>query len=97
MISRLFHSASARDEVSHTLLCYFVLCLRKVTFKYGTVLPVLPGDGCGPLWWWTAAGCHGNKRPPQPRQRSIAPSLCLPWELATMAETSFPAGEPSCL
>lgn len=36
------------------------------------------GDSCGPLWWWTAAGCHSNKRPPQPRQRSIAPSLCLP-------------------
>lgn len=26
------------------------------------------GDGCSPLWWWTAAGCHGNQRPPQPRQ-----------------------------
>lgn len=80
--------------VSRSLLCYFVLSLREGEFKIwhrascpaGVRAALLCGVDCC---------CHGNKKPPQPRQRSTAPSLCLPWELATAAETSFPAGELS--
>lgn len=54
VLSRLFHPASARVGVSHCLLCYFVLSLRKVTLKLcfspaGVMAAVLCGGGLLPV------------------------------------------------
>lgn len=87
-MSRLFHPASVRVRVSHSLLCYFVLSLKKVSLKYGTALAALPGWGPLSSVAVEAAGCHGDERPARP---GAAPWLRLPWE------SPFPAGELSCL
>lgn len=60
------------ESGSCSLLCCFIFSLRTVAFKYGTAFPVLPRwcDAvlCGV---WTAASCHGNRKPPQLRTETF--------------------------